>query len=269
MDTLRNKTQGFTIVENKILKDKRMNMRDRGLYATLCSLPDGWELSVRGLAAILPEGKASITSSLNSLESAGYLIRHSRKVRGRITGAEWEIAVPESLEEEEMKESGTAVLINRTQGITIVKNNIIRNKNLALKERGLLVTLLGLPTGWRMSIQGLADILPDGRYAVGQSLKKIEEQGYLKRRQLREADGTWTGSIWEVFDEPGNPDDPEKAVKEKESLQKKQEPAERRQNRRMSGIEPDRVIQCADKPDREILQTGKPDREKEEPDDSS
>ena len=143
MDTLRNKTQGFTIVENKILKDKRMNMRDRGLYATLCSLPDGWELSVRGLAAILPEGKASITSSLNSLESAGYLIRHRRKVRGRITGAEWEIAVPESLEEEEMKESGTAVLINRTQGITIVKNNIIRNKNLALKERGLLVTLMG------------------------------------------------------------------------------------------------------------------------------
>lgn len=269
MDTLRNKTQGFTIVENKILKDTHMNMRDRGLYATLCSLPDGWELSVRGLAAILPDGKATITSSLNSLEEAGYLIRHCRKVRGRITGTEWEITVPEYTGEKTATVSGNVLFINRTQeGITVVKNNVIRNRNLSLKERGLLVTLLGLPTGWRMSIQGLAAMLPDGRYAVGQSLKKIEEQGYLKRRQLREENGTWTGSIWEVFDEPKTPEDPDGAVKKKEEKRQEKKSNDRK-NQRISGVKPDKEIQCADNPDREILRTDKPDKEKMKPDDSS
>ena len=268
MDTLRNKTQGFTIVENKILKDMNVNTRDRGMYATLCSLPDGWELAVRGLAAILPDGKATITSSLNSLEKAGYLVRHSRKVRGRITGAEWEITVPEHTEENPYVESGNAVLINRTQSITMVKNNIIRNKNLGLKERGVLVTLLGLPSGWRMSIQGLAAILPDGRYAIGQALNKIEDQGYLKRRQLREDNGTWTGSIWEVFDEPKLPEDPDRVDKKKEESQKEENP-DRGQSRRISGNEPDEGKQCADNPDIEILRTDKPDIEKTDPDDSS
>ena len=94
MDILRNKTQGFTIVNNKILKDKYMGQRERGMYATLCSLPDGWELSVAGLEAILPDGKTAITHSLNLLEKHGYLVRNQKRVRGRITGTEWEITVP-------------------------------------------------------------------------------------------------------------------------------------------------------------------------------
>lgn len=99
MDILRNKTQGFTIVDNQILKDKNMGQRERGMYATLCSLPDGWELSVAGLNAILPDGKTAITNSLNLLEKYGYLTRSQRRVRGRITGTEWEITVPKNVQE--------------------------------------------------------------------------------------------------------------------------------------------------------------------------
>lgn len=210
MDILRNKTQGFTIVNNQILKDKNMGQRERGMYATLCSLPDGWELSVAGLNAILPDGKTAITNSLNLLEKHGYLARSQRRVRGRITGTEWEITVPKNVQEaQDFSENiskageGIAVLLNKTQGVTIVNNHIIRGE-LSLKERGVLITLLSLPNGWRLSIKGLSCVMADGKHAIGQALRRLEEKGYLIRKQARNSEGKMTQNIWQVYDMPVN-----------------------------------------------------------------
>lgn len=283
MDILRNKTQGFTVVDNTILKDRNINLRDRGLYATLCSLPDGWQLSVRGLAAILPDGKAAIASSLNCLESNGYLTRRPKKERGRITGTEWEIIVPERKLELDLPEEGNAMLVNRTQGVTIVKNNIIRNQQLPIKDRGMLITLLGLPNGWKMSVEGLAAILPDGKYAVRKSLNTLEEQGYLLRRQLRETNGTWAGSIWEIWDEPLHKDfekieteDEEiiqvgvsKSRRDKKAFQKAAFCLQKKKHAEKKGFLPQKGKQPPDSPVIEILQADTPDKENSEPDDSS
>ena len=210
MDILRNKTQGFTIVANQILKDKNIGQRERGMYATLCSLPDGWELSVAGLNAILPDGKTAITNSLNLLEKYGYLTRNQRRVRGRITGTEWEITVPKNVQETQDFSGnisgtgeGAAVLLNKTQGVTIVNNHIIRGE-LSLKERGILITLLSLPNGWRLSIKGLACVMADGKHAIGQALRRLEEKGYLIRHQARNSEGKMTQNIWQVYDMPVN-----------------------------------------------------------------
>ena len=210
MDILRNKTQGFTIVDNQILKDKNIGQRERGMYATLCSLPDGWELSVAGLNAILPDGKTAITNSLNLLEKYGYLTRNQRRVRGRITGTEWEITVPKNVQETQDFSGnisgtgeGAAVLLNKTQGVTIVNNHIIRGE-LSLKERGILITLLSLPNGWRLSIKGLACVMADGKHAIGQALRRLEEKGYLIRHQARNSEGKMTQNIWQVYDMPVN-----------------------------------------------------------------
>ncbi len=219
MDILRNKTQGFTIVDNQILKDKNMGQRERGMYVTLCSLPDGWELSVAGLNAILPDGKTAITHSLNLLEKYGYLTRSQRRVRGRITGTEWEISVPKNIQEaqdfsENISETGegAAVLLNKTQGVTIVNNHIIRGE-LSLKERGILITLLSLPNGWRLSIKGLAYVMADGKHAIGQALRNLEEKGYLIRHQARNSEGKMTQNIWQVYDMPVNKEHVEKEEK--------------------------------------------------------
>lgn len=210
MDILRNRTQGFTIVNNRILKDKYMGLRERGMYATLCSLPDGWELSVAGLETILSDGKTAITHSLNLLEKHGYLVRNQKRVKGRITGTEWEITVPQNVGEGQNLSGstsgtgeGAAVLLNKTQSVTIVNNHVIRG-GLSLKERGILITLLSLPNGWRLSIKGLAYIMADGKHAIGQALKHLEEKGYLVRNQARNADGKMAENIWQVYDTPVN-----------------------------------------------------------------
>ncbi len=230
MDILRNKTQCFTIVDNQILKDKNMGQRERGMYATLCSLPDGWELSVAGLNAILPDGKTAITNSLNLLEKYGYLTRNQRRVRGRITGTEWEITVPKNVQETQDFSGnisgtgeGAAVLLNKTQGVTIVNNHIIRGE-LSLKERGILITLLSLPNGWRLSIKGLACVMADGKHAIGQALRRLEEKGYLIRHQARNSEGKMTQNIWQVYDMPVNKEHVKKEEKiatgEKQTVEK-------------------------------------------------
>ena len=49
------------------LKDKALNGRDRGVFSTILSLPSDWNLSVSGLATILPDGETAIRASLNNL----------------------------------------------------------------------------------------------------------------------------------------------------------------------------------------------------------
>ena len=94
-------------------------------------------------------------------------------------------------------------LINKTQGnFTIVNNNIIKNKNLGLKEKGMLITLLSLPDGWRFSVEGLAEVLPDGKTAIRSAVQKLESMGYLKRTPSKDDLGRFNGYDWIISDEP-------------------------------------------------------------------
>ena len=65
----------FTIIENECLQDPTLDIPERGLLVTMLSLPDDWDFSGIGLAAILPCGKSRVFSSLKKIEKAGYLRR--------------------------------------------------------------------------------------------------------------------------------------------------------------------------------------------------
>ena len=61
----------------------------------------------------------------------------------------------------------------------------MRDENLGLTERGLLITLLSLPDGWNLSVAGLTHILPDGKDKVAKSLNILIKTGYVTREQGR------------------------------------------------------------------------------------
>ena len=76
MAILKNRTQGnFTLVSSTIVRDTSLSLDERGMLLTLLSLPDNWELTIRGLCKILPNGKEKIAKTINSLEGKGYLVR--------------------------------------------------------------------------------------------------------------------------------------------------------------------------------------------------
>ena len=94
-----------------------------------------------------------------------------------------------------------AVLINRTQkNFTMISNSILRDKDLSLKDRGLLCTICSLPDKWEFSIAGLSAIIPDGKDAIANAIKRLEKLGYLVRTISRNHLGKFVSEI-EVFTE--------------------------------------------------------------------
>lgn len=77
MAVLRNRTQkNFTIVSNGILQEKSLTLKERGMLATLLSLPNDWDFTVFGLMKIIPEKKDAINNAINALEKKGYIKRY-------------------------------------------------------------------------------------------------------------------------------------------------------------------------------------------------
>ena len=80
MAVLKNRTQGnFVIVSQNITHDNNLGLVERGLLLTLISLPDGWNLSIKGLQSILPDGKDRISNALNRLIEIGYVTREQER----------------------------------------------------------------------------------------------------------------------------------------------------------------------------------------------
>ena len=102
-----------------------------------------------------------------------------------------------------------AVLKNKTQGnYTLVSQNIMRDKNLSLTERGMLLTLLSLPDSWQLTIKGLCQILPDGKDKVSKTLNSLIDKGYITREQSRDGGGKFDSTILEVHETPVKPTKP-------------------------------------------------------------
>ena len=92
-----------------------------------------------------------------------------------------------------------AVLKNKTQkNFTMISNNILRDKELSMKDRGVLCTIFSLPDGWEFSVNGLSTLVPDGTDSLSASIRHLESLGYLARTKKRGANGRFTTEI-EVF----------------------------------------------------------------------
>lgn len=97
-----------------------------------------------------------------------------------------------------------AILRNPNRGkFTVVDNYALRDDNLSLKARGLLVTMLSLPDNWQFSENGLCSIFKkDGQASIRSGLKELEEFGYLVRTRTRDNLGRVSSVDWTVYDYP-------------------------------------------------------------------
>ena len=67
--------QRFTVLYKSAIEDKRLPLDARGLLAIMVGLPEGWQYSVKGLAAYVGVSKDTIRRLLGKLEEVGYLTR--------------------------------------------------------------------------------------------------------------------------------------------------------------------------------------------------
>ena len=86
------RNKGYTVMSNYHLKDRGLTLKSKGLLSMMLSLPDEWNYTTRGLAAICREGVDSIGAALREMEKAGYIVRNQlRDEKGRITDTEYVI----------------------------------------------------------------------------------------------------------------------------------------------------------------------------------
>jgi len=67
--------KGFTTVYRAVAQDKRLSLKARGLFLLLQSLPEDWNYTISGLAAVAGSGKDQIRSGLGELLDVGYLVK--------------------------------------------------------------------------------------------------------------------------------------------------------------------------------------------------
>ena len=82
MAVLKNKTKrdNFLIVSKIFLQDTNLSLTERGLLATMHSLPDDWNFSIAGMSKILPDGDSKIKAALDGLIRKGYVTRVQSKL---------------------------------------------------------------------------------------------------------------------------------------------------------------------------------------------
>lgn len=84
-------------IPHRVLRDKRLTFRARGLLCYLLSLPDGWQTSVERLRDLTPpkepgqpyEGREALEGAVRELERGGYLYRWRKRTDGRMAGYIW------------------------------------------------------------------------------------------------------------------------------------------------------------------------------------
>ena len=86
------KTGDFTVMSNHHLRNGELSLKAKGLLSLMLSLPENWDYTTKGLAAICKDGVDSICAGVQELEKHGYVIRtRVRNANGQLGSIEYTI----------------------------------------------------------------------------------------------------------------------------------------------------------------------------------
>lgn len=82
--------KNYTVVNNTIIRDKRLSWKAKGIWLYAFSRPDDWTFHINDLINQSTDGTDSVRNGLKELEDAGYLKRErNRNEKGHVMGASW------------------------------------------------------------------------------------------------------------------------------------------------------------------------------------
>lgn len=86
------KTRDYTVMANHHLRNTALSLKAKGLLSLMLSLPESWDYTTKGLAAICKDGVDSICAAVKELEDNGYVLRRRiRNEKGQLTTTEYTI----------------------------------------------------------------------------------------------------------------------------------------------------------------------------------
>ena len=131
------KTRDYTVMSNHHLRNTELSLKAKGLLSLMLSLPENWDYTTKGLAAICKDGIDSISSCIRELEKHGYIIRERmRNEKGQLTTIEYTILEQpkNTLPEQEKPIRENPVLDIPAQAEPIQENTAQLNTNKSNKK---------------------------------------------------------------------------------------------------------------------------------------
>lgn len=95
--------------------------------------------------------------------------------------------------------------VERTRDYTVMSNHHLKNRALSLKAKGLLSLMLSLPDDWDYTTKGLSHICKDGVDSICACVRELEQNGYLKRRRIRNSKGQLAEIEYTILEQPEQP----------------------------------------------------------------
>ena len=93
------------------------------------------------------------------------------------------------------------IRVIKNKNYSTINNEILRDKGISLKAKGLLITILSLPPGWDLTISGMSVIVKEGKRSVASAINELIEFGYIKRNAIK--NGTmFAGYEYYVYESP-------------------------------------------------------------------
>lgn len=84
------KNTNYTVISNVFLRDEKLSLKAKGLLATILSLPETWDFSIKGICSVVKEGTTAVYSAIDELKKCGYCsIIKNRNEKGMIIGNDY------------------------------------------------------------------------------------------------------------------------------------------------------------------------------------
>lgn len=92
--------------------------------------------------------------------------------------------------------------VHKNNDYTMINNYLIKDKNLKLKDKGMLLVLLSLPDKWNFSVSGLEKICKESKDTINGILNNLEKYEYLERSQERDNKGRFIDWKYDIYEIP-------------------------------------------------------------------
>ena len=182
------KTRDFTIVENKMLRDRKLSYKAKGLLGYLLSHKDGWSITLRNITFLSLEGVDAIESGVKELVAAGYV----KMVRSRNDKGEFDVTYYVSDCKEDLTcvdypdgfiQTGSSRQDNPDRSSSLYKKTIKENYGKKSSSVRAALVIYGINESMIKNVEDVIDDDDDVRFFYDM-IKRIDDEvktGKIKR----------------------------------------------------------------------------------------
>lgn len=84
----------------------------------------------------------------------------------------------------------------------VIPNDILNNKKISFKAKGLFGFLQSKPDGWSFSVKRICSQTKDGKDSITSGIKELEKAKLLQRKPTKNKNGKWDGYDYILSDYP-------------------------------------------------------------------